>query len=363
MADTRQVLHITPRVLDFGGRIVALHHVTSVAIRRSRPFFALGLVLMLAGAGFVGFEIWQRGFGELLKGGSTPLWLALVAVGIGIFAQIYQRRGLVISLSDRTQIPLEANREDFCQNLLTRFSEAIKARPDAPLHYVVDVGAQTIEIASDSDGPPFPGTTAVLPAAPPQDRRPPDARLPGSPPANWSQAAGKPPAAMPLPHERPPASDMPFSSANPLRPAAGAPTGAAPPLGQASRPPNGGAATAEWSQQSAKPARPTYVNGNGNGHTPPATGVLRPLTPTPLSNPAQDIDQLMELVRRADVQHKDALLNLLGVVDDYVKGGATMQEDAVEHWQSFASYVHQYLADVDGLVPLTERAGRRFEQR
>ncbi len=358
MADTTQVLHITPRVLDFGGRIVALQHVTSVAIRKSRPFLPFGLVVMLAGAGFVGFELWQRGFSDLLKGGSTPLWLALVGIGLGIFAQVYQRRGLVISLADRTQIPIDANREDFCRSLLARFSEAIQARADAPLHYTVDVGAQTIEIASD-DGRPLPGASAV-PVAPPYDRRQPDARVPGAPPANWSQGGGRPPGAMPLPHERPAANDMPFSSANGIRPPSGD-VMATPAFGQASRSTNGSTVPTDRPAQAATTARPIYAN--GNGHAPSTGSVLRPAPHVTAYNPAQDIDQLMDLVRRADVQHKDALLNLLGVVDDYVKGGATVQEDAVDHWQSFSSYVHQYLSDVDGLLPLTERAGRRFEQR
>jgi hypothetical protein len=75
-----------------------------------------------------------------------------------------------------------------------------------------------------------------------------------------------------------------------------------------------------------------------------------------------DLAALMEHVRRADVQHKEALLDLLRVVEDYYRGRAT-REDAVAHWRSFADYVVQYLSDVDGLIAYTERFGRHMMSR
>ena len=66
---------------------------------------------------------------------------------------------------------------------------------------------------------------------------------------------------------------------------------------------------------------------------------------------------LMDLVRRADVQHKEALLDLLKVVEDHYRGRAS-REDAIAHWRSFADYVVQYLGDVDGLIAHSERFGR-----
>ena len=78
------------------------------------------------------------------------------------------------------------------------------------------------------------------------------------------------------------------------------------------------------------------------------------------SNPLRDMEALVDFVRRSDVQHKTALIELLAVVEDYLKGGSTVRDDAVAHWQSFAGYAHQYLAAVDGLLPLTDRAGRPF---
>jgi hypothetical protein len=70
----------------------------------------------------------------------------------------------------------------------------------------------------------------------------------------------------------------------------------------------------------------------------------------------------MEHVRRADVQHKEALLDLLRVVDDHYRGRAS-REDALAHWRSFADYVVQYLSDVDGLIAHTERFGRHMVGR
>ena len=74
----------------------------------------------------------------------------------------------------------------------------------------------------------------------------------------------------------------------------------------------------------------------------------------------RDFQMLMDLVRRSELQHKTALLELLAVVEDYLKGGGTVQEDAVAHWRSFADYVHEYLTEIDGLAPLTDRVGRPF---
>lgn len=79
-----------------------------------------------------------------------------------------------------------------------------------------------------------------------------------------------------------------------------------------------------------------------------------------VANPKRELDALVAFVVRSDIQHKTALLDLLNVVDDHLKGGATSRGDAVSHWQSFAGYVDQYLGDVDGLLALTRRVGRNF---
>ena len=90
----------------------------------------------------------------------------------------------------------------------------------------------------------------------------------------------------------------------------------------------------------------------------PQQAEQRPLRePSP---PLRDREMLLDFVRRSDVQHKAALLELLAVVEDYLKGGGTVREDAASHWLSFSGYVHQYLTSVEGLVPLTDRAGRPF---
>jgi hypothetical protein len=75
-----------------------------------------------------------------------------------------------------------------------------------------------------------------------------------------------------------------------------------------------------------------------------------------------DLASLIEHVQRADLQHKDALIDLLRVVEDFYRGRAS-REDAVAHWRSFADYVVQYLGDVDGLIAYTERFGRHMVGR
>lgn len=355
MTDRSQTIHITPKVLDFGTRIVALAHVTSVAITKSRPFMPVGVVLLLGGIGLIGFEIVQRGLVELLKGGSTRIWIALVASGLGIFAQVYQRRGLVVSIADGSRVRIDANRNDFCQSLVTRIGEAMLVKPEANLHYVVDVPAQTIEIAADGHGhgAMAPVGAGAPPSAGPAEHRAPDRRPLAAPPSNWAPPANWPPQPQSIPHEAPVARDT----------------------SQAHAPVNGQAAQSRFSQPATiKP----YTNGsertlqgairaahgNGSGLTPATAGPIpaSAISSPPVTGP-RDLDMLIDFVSQSEIQHKDALLNLLKVVDDYAKGGPTHRDDAFEHWKSFSSYVHQYLTDIDGLAPLTERAGRRFERR
>ena len=110
-------------------------------------------------------------------------------------------------------------------------------------------------------------------------------------------------------------------------------------------------------QQSRAAAPPHLGQAMGAGAQPmalPASAL-----PTPRDEAAHDLAGLMEHVRRADVQHKEALLEMLKVVEDYYRGRAS-REDAVAHWRSFADYTVQYLGDVDGLLVLTERFGRHM---
>lgn len=387
MAHRTDIIHITPKVLDFGSRVVALHQVTSVASVKSRPLMPLGLLLLLGGAALVGYEVVLRGVTDVLKGGSTRLWLALVASGLGIFAQVYQRRGLIIALADRDRIHINANRDDFCLSLVTRIGEAMRARPDANLHYIVDVDTQTIDIAAPDGLAAGPvGQVAIQPAAPPAgappERRPELPPAAAAAPPSWTPPGTRPPAqgASRLPHEPLPHESVAAAS---TRNGAAGQAGAtparfgSPPAATSISAAVERSATQTQTQQSSAGAqtRPPYLNGNGAAHpasaavsATPGPGPLASLSTlsglaSPPAQTGQDLDSLIEFVRHADVQHKDALLNLLGVVDDYVKGGPTHQDDAVEHWKSFSSYVHQYLTDVDGLTSLTDRAGRRLEGR
>ncbi len=368
MIDRMQPFHITPRVIDFGSRVVALAHVTSVDSCRTRPYMLLGVALLVAGGALVGLEIVSQGsIKGLISGGSTRLWGAFIAAGLGIFAQVYQRRGLEITLSDRSKIRIDANRDDFLQSVVTRIGEAMRAGPEADLHYIVDAQQQTIQILTASTGSSplrvqveqaMPTVTAIPggTAEPPFSINPPSA----APPA-WTQHSRGP-----LPHEVNGRSHL--RNGYPSGRIAGTPD-AIHPITQ--QPLHLEPAT-EFRPNPNSDSPPTYrYNGGGapegvahahNGHAA-QVGRAPAAAPSGSAIGPRDLDKLIEFVRQAELQHKDALLNLLNVVDDYAKGGTTHQIDAIEHWQSFSSYVHTYLADVDGLAALTDSAGRRFEQR
>lgn len=370
MTKSMQSFQITPKVIDFGARIVALAHVTSVQNRKCRPFLPAGIALLVASGVLIGWELIQAGsLTALAKTGSTRLWFAFVGAGLGIFAQVYQRRGLEIRLADGSRIDIPSNRDDFLQSVVTRIGEAMRA-PDTDLHYAVDVKAQTIQIHSAAET----ATSQVTDKfARPLDLWPmpqvantwpvPAAALPhDAAPHNLPLRAGRSQTDL-IPGE--------FGHAELNGAAAPAASGrVSDSASKDARASRFEARPLPHTAPTAQPATQPVRNGNGasygaNGHAPAmANGAAHGRAAGQPAQPVmRDLDVLIDFVRRTELQHKDALLNLLTVVDDYAKGGATHQTDAIEHWQSFLSYVHQYLGDVDGLLPLTDRAGRRFEWR
>lgn len=82
--------------------------------------------------------------------------------------------------------------------------------------------------------------------------------------------------------------------------------------------------------------------------------------PGPAAGPSRldDIARLVAAVQSGDVPHKETLLTLLAVVEDYVKGGPTPREDAVAYWKSFSDYVFQYLSRLEPIPTLTRSTGR-----
>lgn len=344
MTSAREKLEITPKLIDLGDEVIAVGHIARASCVSGHPFRLAGAGGVLLAVAAIGYEFaLGKGLGAINAGGSTPIWLALVAAGIGIFATVYQRRALTIATSDGRTLVIPGARDAFLREVVARIGEAISARPGEHLHYVVDLKAGTVRPVLGGANPPAEIRDLHGPAAVPQSQV---AASIGVPVAQREPAAGEAPA--------------------------GGWNGAAPMNGQASqhlphardaivvpnRPQQAHWASAQWT--AAADEGDPFANGpQPNGAVPSgphgaaavATAAVSPL-------PRREFDALIALVMRSNIQHKAALLDLLNVVDDHMKGGQTGPEDARAHWQSFSGYVEQYLVDVEGLVPMTRRVGR-----
>jgi hypothetical protein len=364
MADQDDKLDITPRVIETGTQVIQIAHVTSAGFGTVHPFRPVGLALILVGAGLVATEFIRGGMGAftLSRAGSPMLWVAFAAAGIGLFLTVFARRFLIVRTVDGARSNLPAGDEEAATEVIGRIRAAIEAGAGAPM-----VAGHVPGLEAGQGSPLSIGVDRATRTGPPQRSLPPASQGSG-------QVRG-----LPSPDPR----------------MAGA--GQTQPIGQSRRPDG-------------------YVNGHGGTHGDPAhgqpdggdhrrqlseyvpprgagehslpphdTGPLQmdhgergqrgPMAPRDLygsppvssnlphrEDPAQDLRRLIEHVRLANVQHKEALLELLKVVDDHYLGRAS-REDALAHWRSFADYVAQYLGNVEGLLPLTERFGHHMLTR
>lgn len=400
MSDRAGTLDITAETVSVSDGIFAVRHIASIAGGRTRPYRWPGVALMLVAILVLAYEsILGGGLSTIQTGGSTMIWLALITSAFGIFGQVFQRRQIVVSMADGGKLRLNAARDDFARQVVVRFGEAMRAPPGARLHYRIDTKAETIEILSAAE--PAPAAAAPAAGLPPAG--------PLVPPA-WGMAQPPQGAAQSHPTGQGHPSGVP-PGANGARPAAPGPLATLPghamagggrpdvpwngpqpvgvPVHDFAQP--GSAGTGSLNGRIASLPRdgaawPPHANGHGaNGYamTPPggsgahlANGgpgygapgpqpyrngaVTGPPTASP--GPRREVDAVIAFVTRSEIQHKQALLDLLVVVEDHVKGGGTSRDDALSNWQSFAGYVEQYLGNVEGLLGLTHRAGRALSQ-
>ncbi len=349
MTEHQDRLDITPRVVDLGDRVIQLHHVVSVGRQALYPFRPLGGLLVLAGFGLIGNELAMRGLlaFRLQSGGSLPLWLGFGATGIGLFLLLYAKRVLMIRTSDGGRVELPSSSDEASAALILRIRHAMEELGGHP-------GVRSASVPALQPGA---GSQAAIP---------------------WSGA----PAG--LPQQLPPSATRPQISVDPGVPQTvpSGRRGEGYANGHAGRGSFGGSATTPEGLSMGDPSAGAYRRAGGStlpqqgagvgggerrlpGGEPVAQAAGREQLALPTAPPAglarddgsQELMALMDLVRRADVQHKEALLDLLKVVEDHYRGRAS-REDAIAHWRSFADYVVQYLGDVDGLIAHSERFGR-----
>lgn len=364
MASALKQLVVTPGLLDLGNRIVRLDHVVSVSLGERRPLRLVGLALVLIAAGLGGYE-WYYSTGTLSLAGLASLkaipapriWAACGAAGLGLFGLIHGQRCLFVTTADGTRLALRHSDAGFGQALLGVLRDAMAGPPGQRLRIVADLKSEQLHAEPLGEGdamytqshPPAgpdpgrgaqplprrdsrPGPAHAQPAALPRLEQPPlgpglNGAAPHGPPVPGSNHNG-PHLNGAMPH------GVHLNGAAPN----GAPRHAAP---------------------LADPRRPQPANGLAPGTAIPALATLAPPTPrlTPLTD-HRDLIQLIDFVGRAPIQHREALIDLLRVVENHAVGGPTSREDALAHWRSFADYVARYLTAVDGLPVLTSRVER-----
>jgi hypothetical protein len=379
-------IEVTPKIIDLGASVVPLANVTRAGIVVQHPLQSAGTWLLVLAGILLLFE--ASPFGSELRfppRPSTLLWIVCGLGGLGVFMLAYARRRLVIATADGQRITLPPTDAQFAAAVTSCIREAVEHGAAGAPHYRIDLGAKTIATLA---GPPAvaAGTTSAYEA-------------PAALPANGGMAHG-------MPHGSAVSAGLGRS---------GPPAGIAlpPGLGQGTPilAPNGAHAAPSLSAPREHTGPPTgpgagpgangvYRNGGGEpqgaferdlvrrldgltaqsqaaaapqlGHTgaygAPPFGAGNPgmpgaVRPGQIAMPVDDgglgdLALLIQVVERANVQHKDALIDLLRVVEDHKRGGATSREDARAHWQSFAEYVQQYLGNIDGLADATQRFGQ-----
>ncbi len=351
MTEHQDKLDITPRVVDLGDRIIQMQHVVSVGRQALYPFRPFGILLVLTGLGLIGNELAMRGVlaFKLQSGGSLPLWLGFGAAGIGLFLLLYARRVLMIRTSDGGRVELPSGSDEASAALILRIRHAMEELGSGSAGRVGSIATPALQASGGSQPAiAWSGAPAGLPQQLPQGQARPqltaDAGIPQTVPVG-RRGEG-------------------YANGHAGRGAFG--IGGAPPEGLPIGDPSAGAyRRAGGAQISQQPAGLGVGERRMSGVEPIAQAAVREPLALPSMIPAglarddgsHELMALMEHVRRADVQHKEALIDLLKVVEDHYRGRAS-REDAIAHWRSFADYVVQYLGDVDGLIAHTERFGR-----
>lgn len=378
MADEKDGLTVTERVIDTGREVVALAHVTSAGYDTRHPLRPAGLGLIVAAIALCAVEIVQNGTANfaIKASGSPVLWGAFALAGIGIFMAVYARRQLVVRTVDGTRTVLQATSEQAAAAIVARIREGIEglAYPahaadtrlaHQPPRETPAIAAPPAESADHTGGAiHHPG--GLTPFTPPQHSAPNKDLRPATQRSIEEAAANYRPEGYVnghggghshddhAPEIGTPITRRPFGDYVPPRS-----QGIRGLSGQPGVPPFTASRAA---QQEAREARPD------TGREPLAIPQTAPrqlpqFDEAPIADdPAADLHALIEHVRRADVQHKEALLDLLRVVDEHYRGRAS-REDAIAHWRSFSDYVAQYLGGIDGLVPLADQFARHMQPR
>lgn len=331
MEERYSKLEITPKLIDFGSRVVQMKLVSSAGIGTIYPWRFLSKPLWLLGAlaAVGGYMSLRTVFNPLTRQmesqGGLPILLGLALLLLGLVAWFYQQQLVVIHLAGNERIVLEDARLAFLETIVKRIREAMIAPADAPIQYTINVAAETINTSSlvdlshtvDQSRTTIANSSGVVVASPGA------AAVGGSnsgPIATQafgnltSTGVGK--ANGSTSGERMPAPA--FSSTQPA-PIVQAATGA------------------------------VALGGSAYGSTfSTQVGV------------SHDLEQMIAMVQRAQLQHQEQIVEYLRLLQRIVETSREPSADARQTWLKFVEWAGTALSGIEGFMVLAQRVHRWF---
>jgi hypothetical protein len=346
-------LEITPRIIDFGDRIIQLSQVSSIVVDFVYPW---------RGAAFVAFVVALVAFtpgnpvAELFWLMGLPSGaLAILAALIGLYLLYLRDEFLLITTSDGRRLQISAKR-DLLLAILDRVRDAMLFEPGRDVRYIVNLNAEKIEIGTLLDQRTAsvvksPGATAVA-----GDVGGMGGFSNGAAPPGRANGAGRP---VDVRVQQSPNGATAFHMD-------GGTTGGGPPRGAGRNGPDNGAASS---------AQPTFA-ASQMGATAPSNIRTASVTGSPggiavagdanharMSTSvevvaASEISALVDLITRQEIAHKAELVKLLQTVQSHLHAGPHQRAEAERGWRAFSDYAGRYLGHLDGVLSVVERIGR-----
>lgn len=351
MEERYSKLEITPKLIDFGSRVVQMKLVASAGIGTVYPLrflfwpvLLVGLAVLAAGMASYGvvFNPITRqqetsGTGAVLSGA----FLVLAA----IMLWVYSKRLLVISLAGNERIVLVEAKEQFLETIVGRIREAMVAPADAPIHYTVNVSAETIQTGSIVDmSQAVDNSSTTISNSPGVVMGSPGAVAVGGSASGpiaaqaignaWATGSGPAPVASPL----------------------AGPPGAQGGFGQQDT----AAALTALVRGAVRPGSGSIVQAGAGGV---ATGgrVIDSEIVTQ-ATVGHDLALMVTLIERSQIQDRTQILEYLRLMQRLANTGPTPSPEARKAWMTFFDYATKALTGVDGFMTLAMRVHRWFSQ-
>lgn len=323
-------LEITPKLIDFGSRVVQMKLVTSVGLGSVYPLRTLSKAIMLLTLLLVIAAMGQsQNVGPYQTAPTANakmlLWLASVVGALAAVATWFKEESLlVIMLAGSEKIVLAGIQGRFLEKLLDRVREAMVAPENAPIHYTVNIKAETIETGalvdlSRTSIEHSPGAAVVAGDAQAA------VTTNGSAHAN-GRAVGTSPAtrAEPRHHATPP------------------------PL--AATPAKMGPHSVRSAVVSNSPAGIAI-----GGNVAASTVISR-------ASVGEDISALIALVEASSIADRQQVLEYLRYLRQLDAAGPARADDARASWARFFEYAVTALTGIDGFITIAERVHRWYSR-